>query len=117
MRLLSVLAGGRVELPTGLDAFSVALACHITAGLTAVIAGAVAATAPKRPGRHPRFGTVYYWAIVVVVATALVLAGLRWPDDTHLAAIGSVAGGAATLGWLPRPRRRARLWRAHSLCV
>jgi len=73
----------------------------------------VAATAPKRPGRHPRFGIAYSWAIVVVVATALVLAGLRWPDDLHLVAIGSVAGAAATLGWLARRRRRPGWRRWH----
>jgi hypothetical protein len=36
--------------------FDVALAGHIAAGLTCVITGALAATAPKRPGRHPLSG-------------------------------------------------------------
>jgi hypothetical protein len=105
-----LLADGRIELPTTLDAFSVALACHIAAGLTAVTAGALAATAPKRPGRHPRFGLVYYWAITGVFATALAMAVLRWPHDTHLVAIGTIAATSATLGYQAR-RRRRRGWR------
>jgi hypothetical protein len=99
-----------IELPSGFDAFSVALACHIAAGLTAVLAGAVAATAPKRPGRHPRFGVIYLWAIGGVFATALVMAMLRWPHDTHLVVIGSIAFTAAMLGYLAR-RRHRRGWR------
>jgi hypothetical protein len=105
-----LLAGGGIELPTTLDAFSIALTCHITAGLTAVTAGVIAATAPKRPGRHPRFGLVYYWAITGVSTTALTMAVLRWPHDTHLATIGTIAVAAATLGYRAR-RRRRRGWR------
>jgi hypothetical protein len=33
--------------------FATALTVHIAAGLTAVAAGALAATAHKQPGRHP----------------------------------------------------------------
>jgi hypothetical protein len=45
------------------------LAVHVLAGLTAVISGALAATAPKRRGRHTRAGTVYYRAITALFAT------------------------------------------------
>ena len=38
--------------------FATALLLHILSGLTAVIAGALAATARKRPGRHPRAGRI-----------------------------------------------------------
>ena len=61
--------------------FDVALRCHIAAGLTAVISGAVAMTAAKRPGRHPRAGTVYAAAIVAVFATATTMALLRLGRD------------------------------------
>jgi hypothetical protein len=113
--MLAALAGGRIELPTTLDAFSVALAVHIAAGLTAVTTGALAATAPKRPGRHPRFGRIYYWAITGVFATALAMAVLRWPHDTHLATIGTIAAAAATVGYQARRRRRPGWRRWHIL--
>jgi hypothetical protein len=113
--LTLTLSSGGIEVPRGLDPFSVALACHIVAGLTAVVAGAVAATAPKRRGRHPRFGLVYYWALVAVGATAMIMAALRWPSDAHLAAIAAVAVAAATLGYLARCRRRRGWLRWHML--
>jgi hypothetical protein len=92
--------------------FSTALAVHIAAGLTCVIAGALAATARKRPGRHPKAGTVYVAGLAVLFASATVLAGLRWTRDRHLFFIGVVAFGLGATGWWARHRRGSRwlLW-------
>ena len=40
--------------------FDIALAFHIAAGLTCVITGALAATTPKRPGRHTLSGRIFF---------------------------------------------------------
>src|SRR4051794_36364373 len=72
--------------------------------MTCVAAGAMAATARKRPGRHPLAGRVYLWGIAVVFATATVMAVIRWREDWQLFLIATVAAGAALLGW------RARRW-------
>jgi hypothetical protein len=32
---------------------------------------------PKAPGRHPAFGTIYYWCLAVVFASATALAIMR----------------------------------------
>ena len=86
--------------------FRVALAVHVLAGLTSVVAGVLAATARKRPGRHPRAGLVYLSGVTVVCATSAVMAALRWPHDAHLFAIALVAFGLAAYGWRARRRRR-----------
>ena len=70
--------------------FDVALALHILAGLTCVITGALAATAPKRPGRHTRSGVIFLWALAVVFASSTTMAGLRFAQDWHLLVIGTV---------------------------
>ena len=49
-----------LEIPDAGPIFYAALVAHIVAGLTCVVTGALAATAPKRPGRHPVAGTIYY---------------------------------------------------------
>ncbi len=82
------------------------LAVHVTGGLTAVAAGAVAALARKGSPRHVRAGRWYYLAITVVFGTATVLAVLRWRQDYYLFIIGAVAFTAATIGYLHRRRRR-----------
>jgi hypothetical protein len=52
-----------LPIPDAGPTFAAALGLHILSGLTAVIAGALAATSRKRPGRHPRAGRVYLWAL------------------------------------------------------
>lgn len=92
------------------------LAIHVPAGLTAVTSGVLAATAPKRRGRHTRSGTVYYWAIAVVAATAIPLASLRPASDWYLAVLGALAFSLAAAGRHIRrhPRGRlARRWPGH----
>jgi hypothetical protein len=100
-----------LDVPDAGPVFLAALAVHVAAGVTCVIAGLLAATAGKRPGRHPKAGTVYLYGIGVIFATATVMAALRWRHDWHLALIAAVAFGSALLGRWAR-RRRPRRWPA-----
>ena len=93
--------------------FDVALGFHIVAGLTCVVTGALAATAPKRPGRHTTAGRIFYWSLVVVFASSTTMALLRFAQDWHLLLIGMVAFGAGSLGYLARRRRRPGWQRVH----
>jgi predicted ester cyclase len=86
--------------------FAAALAIHIVTGLVAVVAGALAATAGKRPGRHPRAGRVFLWALTGIFTTATVMAVIRWQHDAHLFAIAVVAFGLGGYGYLARRRQR-----------
>ena len=82
------------------------LVVHVLSGLTAVIAGAVAALTRKGSRRHIRAGRLFYGAITVVFATATALAAMRWRQDYYLFIIGAVAFAAATTGFLHRRLRR-----------
>lgn len=104
-----------IEVPDTRTAFLVTLAIHVLAGLTAVVAGAVAATARKRRGRHSWAGRVYLVALAVVAGSAAVLVGLRWPHNMHLLALGAGAAGAALLGYRACRRRRSGWARRHIL--
>lgn len=98
-----------LPIPDAGPVFAAALAGHIAAGLTAVVSGALAATAPKRPHRHPRTGRVYLWALGGVAATATVMAAIRWRQDAHLFVIAVVAAGLGWSGYRAR-RRHRRGW-------
>jgi peptidoglycan/LPS O-acetylase OafA/YrhL len=104
-------------LPGAGTGFRVALGIHIAAGLTCVVSGAIAATARKRPGRHPRAGRIYLWGLSAVVVSATAMAVLRWPRDVHLLAIAIVAGALAVIGWRARRRRWRRWVRWHATGV
>jgi hypothetical protein len=104
-----------LEIPDAGPVFLVALAAHVLSGLTAVGAGALAATARKRPGRHPKAGRVYLWALASVFATALVMGVIRWREDRHLIAIATLAAGLGALGWWAQRRRGAWWPRWHAI--
>src|SRR4029450_13481876 len=96
-------------IPPGSTTFHLLLAIHIAAALTCVVTGAVAALTPKRPGRHPRLGTLYYRSLTVVVASAAWLAALRWPQDADLLVLGILSFAPAPLG--PTAPGRPGGWR------
>jgi hypothetical protein len=91
-------------LPSTAPAFLAFLAVHVLAGLTCAVSGAAAALTRKGSRWHRRLGGLYFRAVCVVFATALVLAVMRWPHDNHLAALGAVSFGGALVGYLARRR-------------
>jgi cell division protein FtsW (lipid II flippase) len=89
--------------------FSVLLVIHVLAGMTSVATGAIAALSPKRRGRHPAMGRVYFWALAVVFVTSTLMSALRWTEDAYLFVLGTLAFGCAVLGLTAR-RQRWRGW-------
>jgi hypothetical protein len=71
------------------------------------IAGIGAMLTPKRAGRHPSAGNVYYWSLLVVFLSMTALSFMRWPGNTHLFVLGILSFSAGTIG---RTARR-QLWR------
>jgi hypothetical protein len=110
MTLISDIFG--LPIPNAGPVFDTALVIHILSGLTAVTAGALAATARKRPGRHPRAGRVYLWALGGVFTTATMMAIIRWHEDAHLFAIAVVAFSLGLYGYRAR-RRHGPGWPPH----
>jgi hypothetical protein len=104
-----------LRLPDGEPVFVTALALHVIAGVWCVVVGATAAFARKRRGAHPRLGRRYLIGLSVIVATAVVMATIRWPEDAHLFAIAMVAGSLGLIGWLARRRRWAGWVRWHAI--
>ena len=50
-----------IEVPSVSPLFLAVVGFHVLVGAVAVIAGIAAMLSKKQPGRHPRFGTVYFW--------------------------------------------------------
>ena len=79
-------------------------------GIGCVIAGAIAMLSRKGLGRHANAGTVYYWSLSVVFATAAVVAAMRWSEDSHLFVLGTLSFSSASLGrWAVRSRGHSGL--------
>ena len=101
----TVIAGLAVPSTSPLFLFGVAV--HVAAGLTCVVSGAVAMLSPKGRGRHSTFGTIYFWGLAVVCATAAGLAAVRWAEDATLFALACLSFAAAFLGRTAMRRRGA----------
>jgi hypothetical protein len=95
------------DLPSDSPLFVGTLSVHVIFGLACVALGIVAMLSAKGRGRHPKAGTLYYWSLAGLLASATVLASMRWAEDYHLFILGALAFASATVG---RTARR-HLWR------
>jgi|SRR5690348_3055540 len=86
--------------------FFLPLVVHVLAGLTTGVTGVVAFRAPKRWGRHHRWGTYYLWAYTVVFFTATILSVQRWAADAYLFFLALAGFGCALTGYAALRFRR-----------
>jgi uncharacterized membrane protein len=70
---------------------------HIVAGIACVAAGIAAMLADKGRGRHSMLGTIYYWCVTFIVASAAGLSVVRWTENMHLFFLGVLSFTAATI--------------------
>jgi hypothetical protein len=78
---------------------------HILGGVISTVSGIGAMFTDKRPGRHVRLGSIYYWSLCWVCASATFLGALRWSEDYYLVSLGSCSFCAASIGLAARRRR------------
>jgi hypothetical protein len=102
---ITTIAGFNV--PSRDPLFLSVVALHVALGLAATVAGAAAMLSRKCPGRHPSWGTTYFWSVGALFVTATALSAMRWRDDYHLFILGAFAFVAAWVGRTVRRRRRA----------
>lgn len=77
---MTIVAG--IEIPSTNPIFLTVVGVHILLGLACTVPGAVAMLSQKRAGRHPRYGTIYFWCLAGVFLTAASLAAVRWAQTT-----------------------------------
>lgn len=102
-----------IPIPSSSPVFLSIVAVHVVAGISCTLAGIVAMLAPKRSGRHPAAGTVYYWSLVVVFLSMVALSVLRWPANNHLFVLGIMSFGAAVVGRMAKRRLSPGWLRVH----
>ncbi|WP_292464552.1 hypothetical protein [Mesorhizobium sp.] len=98
-----------IPIPSSDPVFLAVVAVHILFGLAAVTTGAGAMLAQKGRGRHANFGIIYFWCLFGVFVTMSVLSIMRWAENYHLFALGSISFASACFG-RTAARRRWRQW-------
>jgi uncharacterized membrane protein len=103
----TIVAG--IEIPSVSPVFLTVARIHVLLGIACVITGLIAMLSEKRPGRHPKFGSIYFWFLSAVFATATFLSVMRWAEDYHLFILGALSFTAAFLGRTARRQGSIRL--------
>ena len=90
---------GGIVIPSTDPAFlAVTIGLHVPLGIACVLAGAAAMLSRKGRGRHSRFGTIYFYCLLALVASATFLSLMRWSEDNHLFVLGALSFASAFLG-------------------
>ena len=88
-----------IPIPSNPPIFLSAVGFHVAAGIASTITGAVAMLSTKGRGQHSTSGTVYYWCLSAVFASASALSILvRRADDYHLFILGALSFAVASCG-------------------
>jgi len=102
-----------IPVPSVDPVFIAVVRFHILVGICCVAAGATAMLSHKGRGRHSTFGTVYYWCLAVVVATATGLSVVRWAENYHLFILGVLSLISATVARTALRQRWSNWVRLH----
>jgi uncharacterized membrane protein len=102
-----------LPIPSTSPLFLTIVGVHVLLGIACVAAGAVAMLSVKTRGRHPRLGTIYFWGLAAVFATASALATMRWTEDRTLFLLGALAFASALFGRTAMRRRWPGWLRLH----
>jgi len=95
-----------IVIPSTDPAFLAVIAgVHIPLGIACVVAGAVAMLLRKRRGRHSTFGSIYFWCVLALFASATFLSVMRWRENYHLFVLGACSFACA---WFGRSALRLR---------
>jgi uncharacterized membrane protein len=100
---VTVVAG--IVIPSVSPVFVSIVALHVLIALAAVVTGLIAMLSRKGPGRHPRFGKLYFWSLCGVFISASTLSFFRWAENYHLFMIGA---SAFAMAFCARTAVRAR---------
>jgi uncharacterized membrane protein len=106
-----------IEVPSTTPIFLTIVGVHVLLGLVCVITGAVAMLSPKRQGRHPNFGTIYFWCLSAVVVSASGLSAVHWTRDYPLFILGTLSFAAALAGRTARWKRWPGWVRLHIIAM
>jgi uncharacterized membrane protein len=90
---MTIVAG--IEIPSTSPIFLTIVGLHVLVALAAVVSGVVAMPSPKRAGRHPTCGRIYFWSLSLVFLSATALSAMRRKEDYHLFILGTLTLAAA----------------------
>lgn len=111
MKDMTVVLG--IPIPSSDPVFLAIVGVHVLFGLAAVITGAIAMLLRKGRGRHSNLGTTYFWCLAGLFVTMGALSIMRWAENYHLFALGTLSFISAVLGRTAARRHWGQWPRVH----
>jgi ABC-type sugar transport system permease subunit len=97
--------------------FLTLIGIHILAALVCLVAAILAMFTKKTGKRHPKFGTLYFRSLAVVLMTSIFVSILRWPLDNHLLILGIFSFAFAYTGRLFQRNKWKNRMQWHLVCM
>jgi hypothetical protein len=104
-----------IEIPSDAPFFLTLIAIHILAALSCVISGVIAMVSKKGSHCHIKAGSAYYYGLLIVFITVIVISVLRWKEDYHLFLLGLLSFGMAFTGRLA-VKQKWNKWPVYHVC-
>jgi uncharacterized membrane protein len=106
-----------IPVPSDNKLFLAIVAIHIALGIICVLSGLSAMLSRKGKGIHQMSGKIYYWALVFVFITVILLSIMRWPFNNHLLGLGVLSFLFAHFGRRLAHNPRPGWTRLHTICM
>lgn len=88
-----------IPVPSTDKIFLTFIVIHIMIAFVSVVSGLLAMLSDKGSKRHNTYGKIYFWTMACAFCTVVILAIMRWPHNTHLLVIGSLAIAISLAGY------------------
>ncbi|KAA5542022.1 hypothetical protein [Adhaeribacter rhizoryzae] len=106
-----------VPVPSDNKLFLAIIVIHIVLGLICIISGMVAMLSQKTTKIHATAGKTYYWGMTVLFITVVITSLMRWPFNTHLLIVGTVAYALTFVGQRVAKSHRPNWTRLHTVSM
>jgi len=106
-----------IIIPDNSPLFLSLIGIHVLAALLCVISAILAMFSRKTDKRHPQFGTFYFWCLLVVFISSVLVSIIRWPLDNQLLILGTFSFGFAFTGRLSQRNKWKFRMRWHLVCL
>jgi hypothetical protein len=106
-----------IIIPDNSPFFLSLIGIHVLAALICVITAILAMFSAKTGKRHPQAGSFYFWGLLVVFISSILISIIRWPFDNQLLILGTLSFGFAFAGRLAQRNKWKFRMRWHLICM
>ncbi|MDD4971244.1 MAG: hypothetical protein PHT07_17585 [Paludibacter sp.] len=106
-----------IIIPDNSPLFLAMIGIHVLAALICILSALLAIFTRKTDKRHPVYGKIYFWSLLVVFATSIVVSIIRWPLDNHLLGLGMLSFSFAFTGRMAQRYNWKYRMRWHLICM